>query len=59
MKAEVLLTRSYRDRLLADEYRPTYHFAIPDDLGIPESVTITSISQSRQIFSIAFFWNLE
>ena len=35
MKAEVLLTRAYRDRLLADGYRPTYHFAIPDDLGIP------------------------
>ena len=35
MKAEVLLTRLYRERMLADGYRPTYHFAIPDDLGIP------------------------
>lgn len=35
MKAEVLLTRAYRERLLADAYRPTYHFAVPDDLGIP------------------------
>ena len=35
MKAEVLLTRSYRERLLVDAHRPTYHFAIPDDLGIP------------------------
>ena len=35
MKAEVLLTRLYRERMLADGYRPTYQFAIPDDLGIP------------------------
>ena len=35
MKAEAMLTRRYRERLLADPYRPAYHFAIPDDLGIP------------------------
>ena len=35
MKAEVLLARKYRERLLNDAYRPTYHFAIPDDLGFP------------------------
>ena len=35
MKAEILLTRAYSDRLLADGYRPTYHFSSPDDLGIP------------------------
>ena len=35
MKAEVLLTRQYRERLLNDAYRPGYHFAIPDDLGGP------------------------
>ena len=35
MKAEILLTRQYRERLLKDAYRPAYHFAIPDDLGGP------------------------
>lgn len=35
MKAEILLTRKYRERMLADNYRPVYHFAICDDLGIP------------------------
>lgn len=35
MKAEVLLTRKYRERLLADAYRPAYHFAICDDYGVP------------------------
>ena len=35
MKAEILLTRQYRDRLLDDPYRSTYHFAIPDDCGMP------------------------
>ena len=35
MKAEAILTRKYRNHLLNDSYRPTYHFAIPDDLGIP------------------------
>ena len=35
MRAEAILTRKYRDNLLSDPHRPTYHFAIPDDLGIP------------------------
>ncbi|MBE6609667.1 MAG: glycoside hydrolase family 32 protein [Ruminococcaceae bacterium] len=35
MKAEITLTRKYREHLLSDPYRPTYHFAICDDLGIP------------------------
>lgn len=35
MKAEVILTRKYRECLLDDAYRPAYHFAICDDLGIP------------------------
>lgn len=35
MKAEVLLTRKYRERLLKDPYRPAYHFAICDDNGVP------------------------
>lgn len=35
MKAEILLTRKYRERLLADPYRPMYHFAICDDVGFP------------------------
>ena len=28
MKEEAILTRKYRERLLADGYRPMYHFAI-------------------------------
>lgn len=35
MKAEVILTRKYREKLLGDAYRPAYHFAICDDLGFP------------------------
>ena len=35
MKAEAILTRKYREQLLKDAYRPAYHFAICDDLGIP------------------------
>jgi len=27
--------RSYRERLLSDPYRPGYHFAVPDDNGMP------------------------
>lgn len=35
MKQEWNHTRTYRERMLADPYRPTYHFAIPDDNGVP------------------------
>ena len=35
MKAEAILTRKYRDHLLEDPYRPTYHYAISDDNGFP------------------------
>jgi len=35
MKAEAILTRKYREHLLNDPHRPTYHFAICDDLGLP------------------------
>ena len=35
MKDEAISTRAYRERLLGDANRPTYHFAIPDDYGYP------------------------
>lgn len=35
MKDKVIATREYREHLLKDPYRPTYHFAIPDDCGGP------------------------
>ena len=28
-------TRMFREKLLADPYRPGYHFTLPDDIGIP------------------------
>ncbi len=31
----VQTTRSFRERLLADPYRPAYHFVVPEDVGIP------------------------
>lgn len=31
----VQFTRSFRERLLADPYRPAYHFCIPEDTGYP------------------------
>ena len=35
MKEEAISTRAYRERLLGDANRPTYHFAFPDDYGYP------------------------
>ncbi len=34
-KAIVQSTRSFRERLLSDPYRPAYHFCVPEDVGIP------------------------
>jgi len=34
-KAIVQSTRSFRERLLADPYRPAYHFCVPEDVGRP------------------------
>ena len=31
----VVAVRKYRERLTDDPYRPTYHFAVPDDKGLP------------------------
>ena len=31
----VIATRQYRERMLRDPYRPTFHFAVPDDNGMP------------------------
>ena len=35
MKDLITNTRKYREKLLNDPYRPTYHFAFPDDNGVP------------------------
>lgn len=34
-KAIIQSTRTYRERLLADQYRPAYHFCVPEDKGAP------------------------
>ncbi|MEM7369119.1 MAG: glycoside hydrolase family 32 protein [Bacteroidota bacterium] len=34
-KSVIQSTRAFRERLLSDPYRPAYHFAFPEDLGIP------------------------
>lgn len=34
-RAIVQATRSFRERLLGDPYRPAYHFVVPEDVGIP------------------------
>ena len=34
-KELVKSTREYRERLLADPYRPAFHFCIPEDKGHP------------------------
>ena len=34
-KAIIQSTRAFRERLLADPYRPAYHFCVPEDVGIP------------------------
>ncbi len=31
----IIKARALREQLLADRYRPGYHFAIPEDIGIP------------------------
>src|SRR4029453_10494536 len=28
-------TRDFRERLLADPYRPAFHFSFPEDVGMP------------------------
>lgn len=33
--AMVRASRLLRERLLADPYRPTYHFCVPEDMGLP------------------------
>lgn len=35
MRELMIATRKYRDTMLADPYRPQYHFAVPDDNGTP------------------------
>ena len=35
MKELIVATRKYREMMLSDPYRPTYHFAVPDDNGEP------------------------
>lgn len=35
MKDLIIATRDYREKLLQDPYRPTFHFAQPDDNGYP------------------------
>ena len=34
-KSVIQNTRAFRERLLSDPHRPAYHFAIPEDLGVP------------------------
>ncbi len=35
MKDLIINTREYREKMLKDPYRPTFHFAFPDDNGVP------------------------
>lgn len=35
MKEKIVATREYREKMLADPYRPGYHFVVPDDNGMP------------------------
>ncbi|UVI32793.1 glycoside hydrolase family 32 protein [Paenibacillus spongiae] len=35
MSDSIQTTREFRMKLLNDRYRPSYHFAIPEDLGLP------------------------
>ncbi len=35
MKDLIIAARQYREKMLADPYRPAFHFAIPDDNGMP------------------------
>jgi len=35
MKQDIIATRRYREKMLADPYRPGYHFVVPDDNGLP------------------------
>ena len=35
MKDLIISTREYREKMLKDPYRPTFHFAVPDDNGVP------------------------
>ena len=35
MKETIIAVQKYREKLLADKYRPIYHFAVPNDCGFP------------------------
>ena len=35
MKDLIISMREYREKILKDPYRPTFHFALPDDRGLP------------------------
>ena len=35
MKDQITAVRAYREKLLSDPYRPTYHITPPDDNGVP------------------------
>lgn len=35
MKDLIIATRQYREKMLRDPYRPTFHFTVPDDNGMP------------------------
>ena len=35
MKEKSIIAREYRENLIKDPYRPVYHFAVPDGVGMP------------------------
>lgn len=38
MQDAITVSRRFREKLLADPYRPGYHFCVPEDIGIPGDV---------------------
>ena len=56
-KRVIQTTREFRERLLADQYRPAYHFCVPEDKGMPGDPNGAFYYQGR--YHLMYLYNRE
>ncbi len=56
-KRVIQSTREFRERLLADPYRPVYHFCVPEDNGMPGDPNGAFFYQGR--YHLMYLYNRE
>lgn len=56
-KAVVESTRKFREKLLADPYRPVYHFCVPEDKGYPGDPNGAFFAKGR--YHLMYLYNRE